>query len=144
MSGRRRPGQDAAQELACPQINTTPLVDVLLVLLILLIVTLPLRLDALPASLRTAAAAPAQPARSRAIDLEISADGQLRWNGSVVASQAALLRLLRGAAAQRPQPRLRLHPSPQARYWAFVRVLAAAQRQGLRHLGVVQPTPPAR
>ncbi len=142
MSTRWRHRRAAAPQLPCPQINTTPLVDVLLVLLVMLIVTLPLRLDALPASLRAAPAAPARAQRIRVIDVEIGADGRVRWNARPVASQAALLGLLHDAAAQRPQPRLRLHPSPRAPYAAFVRVLAAAQHEGLGHLGVVQRAPP--
>lgn len=135
---RRAARQD---EMASPQINTTPLIDVMLVLLIMLIVTIPMRLDAV--DLHMAGAARAAPRPPAIVDVDIGPGEQVRWNGVAVPSEQRLQALLRAAARGDPPAQLHLHPSPRASYDAFARVLATAQREGVTRMGIVQPRPEA-
>ena len=116
-------------------INTTPLIDVMLVLLIMLIITIPVQLHAIHLDVGSAAATtPSQPAIVR---VDIDARSQVRWNGQAVADQARLQVLLRSAATQQPQPELHIRVDGQARYQAVAAVMAGAQREGLQKMGIV-------
>lgn len=117
------------------EMNTTPLIDVMLVLLIMFIITLPLttnitRLDLPGEPLIN------PPARDK-IELAIDFDGVMAWNGVVVESEAQLERYFRAAAAQRVQPELHVAPDKRAKYDHVARVLASAQRHGLTHIGII-------
>jgi biopolymer transport protein ExbD len=130
--GMRVSGGSAS--LAC-NINTTPLIDVMLVLLVALIVSLPLLTHAVKLDL-PAPTPPPQPPAS-AVELEIDADGTLSWNGSVVADLARLAGYLHAARLQSPQPEIHLRPARHASYERVAQVLAAAQREHLSRLGFV-------
>ncbi len=133
---RRARLQAAIQDVAAPEINTTPLIDVMLVLLIMLIVTIPVRLDAVDMTTPPAAAAPPHP--PVVVDLRIGPGEQLAWNSTPVRSQAQLQRLMHAAAVAAPPVELHLRPLPQARYDTFARVLATAQREGVTRMGIVE------
>ena len=116
-------------------INTTPLIDVMLVLLIMLIITIPMQLHAIHLDVGSAAAtAPSKPSIVR---VDIDARSQVRWNGEAVADHDRLQALLHAAAAQQPQPELHIRVDGQARYQAVAAVMAGAQREGLQKMGVV-------
>ena len=132
----RRMRREASQDdVACPQINTTPLIDVMLVLLIMLIVTIPIRLGSV--ELRMPRDAQAAAPAAAVVDVAIGPGRQLRWNGVPVPSEQRLRALLHAAAAAHPPAQLHLHPQAQASYDAFARVLATAQREGVTHMGIV-------
>ncbi len=120
----------AEPELLC-DINTTPLIDVMLVLLIMLIITIPIQLHALdlstPAGRSTAE--PALPVR-----IDVDAASRIRWQGVELVDPAALDARLRELAAQQPRPELQLRPDARARYGAVAEVLAATRRHGLRQV----------
>lgn len=118
------------------EINTTPLIDVLLVLLIMLIVTIPASLHAVHTALPAPSAAPATPPLPP-VRVEVDASGAVRWNGQALDGPAALQARLLQLAAQSPQPALHIRAQDQARYGAVAAVLAAAQRAGVTQLGVV-------
>ena len=125
------------QEIAAPEINTTPLIDVMLVLLIMLIVTIPVRLDAVdmttpPAQARTPPKPPV------VVDVEIGPGRRVLWNRLPVLSQSQLQQLLRGAASSTPPEEVHLHPDARASYDTFARVLATAQREGVTRMGIVE------
>ncbi|MBU6440190.1 MAG: biopolymer transporter ExbD [Betaproteobacteria bacterium] len=133
----RRMRREARQDdVASPQINTTPLIDVMLVLLIMLIVTIPIRLGSVV--LRMPHDAPAAPRSSRIVDLSIGPGQLLRWNGVPVSSDRSLRGLLHAAAAEDPPAQLDLHPDPRASYDTFARVLVTARREGVTRMGIVQ------
>ena len=133
---RRLRHEACRDEVASPQINTTPLIDVMLVLLIMLIVTIPIRLGSV--ALRIPHDARAAPRTPAIVDLSIGPGRLLRWNGVPVPSEQGLRRLLRGAASADPPVQLDLHPDAQASYDTFARVLVTAQREGVTRMGIVQ------
>ncbi len=115
------------------EMNTTPLIDVMLVLLTLLIITLPMQTHAvkldMPAPNSTP---PATPPVS--IELVVDFDGTITWNGDVV-DRATLDSYLANAAQTNPQPEIHLSPNRLAKYDAVAQVLADAQRLGATHIG---------
>ncbi len=117
-------------------INTTPLIDVMLVLLIMLIVTIPIQLHSVNLSMPVPVNAP-PPQPPQVVRIDIAADGTLRWDGDVVPDRRALETRLREIAAQTPQAELHLRPDKQAQYRHVAAVLASAQRLGVKKLGIV-------
>ena len=118
-------------------INTTPLIDVMLVLLIMFIVTIPSPLDEVKMDLpvHSAQRPPTEPV---VIRLEIDASNQIRWNGQVLArAEAELEARFQTAAQSSPQPELHLRAHPQARYGRVARVLSMAEKQGLQKIGIL-------
>ncbi len=116
-------------------INTTPLIDVMLVLIIMLIITIPAQLHAVNMDMPTSSsAAPKDPVVVR---IDINAQSEWRWNGKAIDSREELEAQLTLAAAQQPQPELHIRTHGQARYEAAVTVLTSAQRLGLTKLGMV-------
>jgi biopolymer transport protein ExbD len=112
--------------------NTTPLIDVMLVLLIMFIITLPVMTHKAGIELpRTAPGAPPP----EAIEVAIEFDGTILWNGAVVESFEQLGRYLRSEAAKPQQPELHLRPDKRAKYDAVAKVLSTAQRSGMRRIG---------
>lgn len=117
-------------------INVTPMVDVMLVLLVIFILSAPMLSNAVKLDLprADAAAAGQQPAAS--VLLAIDAGGQIYWNNDAVDS-AALEARLEQAATLSPQPELQLRADKNTRYEVVAQVMAAAQQQGLTKLGFV-------
>jgi biopolymer transport protein ExbD len=116
-------------------INTTPLIDVMLVLLIMLIVTIPIQMHSVKMNLPAGNPPPAahQP---QIVQIDIAADGAIQWNGSPVPDQAALEAKLSQVAAQTDQDEIRLRPDKAAPYKVVAEVLAAAQREGANRIGL--------
>ena len=116
-------------------INMTPLIDVMLVLLIMFIITIPVMTHAVKLDMPRASNAPslAQPV---VINLEIDFDGTVLWNGTPVDIES-LEGYFRREAANDPQPELHIRPSKRADYDVVARVLASAQRNGMRKIGFV-------
>ena len=116
-------------------INTTPLIDVMLVLIIMLIITIPAQLHAV--NMDMPKASPAAPKEPVVVRIDINAQSQWSWNGKALANREELEAQLTLAAAQQPQPELHIRADGQARYEAAVTVLTTAQRLGLTQLGMV-------
>ena len=116
-------------------INMTPLIDVMLVLLIMFIITIPVMTHAVKLDMPRASNAPSQ-AQPVVINLEIDFDGTVLWNGTPVEVEA-LEGYFRREAANEPQPELHIRPSKRAKYDVVARVLASAQRNGMRKIGFV-------
>ena len=117
-------------------INTTPLIDVMLVLLIMLIITIPPQLHAVNLDMPVVSTAP-PPSPPQVIRIDIDANSVISWNGQTLADRAALQTQLSQAALLQPQPELHIRSHPQAKYEAVAAVLASAQRQGLNKLGIL-------
>ncbi|MCU0768820.1 MAG: biopolymer transporter ExbD [Burkholderiaceae bacterium] len=116
-------------------INMTPLIDVMLVLLIMFIITIPVMTHAVKLDMPRASNAPSQ-VQPIVINLEIDFDGTVLWNGTPVEVEA-LEGYFRREAANEPQPELHIRPSKRAKYDVVARVLASAQRNGMRKIGFV-------
>jgi biopolymer transport protein ExbD len=116
-------------------INMTPLIDVMLVLLIMFIITIPVMTHAVKLDMPRATNAPST-AQPIVINLEIDFDGTVLWNGTPVEVEA-LEGYFRREAANDPQPELHIRPSKRAKYDVVARVLASAQRNGMRKIGFV-------
>jgi biopolymer transport protein ExbD len=117
-------------------INTTPLVDVLLVLLVMLIITIPIQLHSVNLEMPGIAASP-PPTEPEVVKIDVTPAGQYLWNGEPVADRAALEARLQAAAAQAEQPEVHLRPNRAAKYEAVAAVLASAQRLGLVKVGLI-------
>lgn len=115
------------------QMNTTPLIDVLLVLLIMLILTIPAQTHKVGIDLPRPI--PGAGAAQEAHRLSIGADGSLRWNGKALADAALGARLT--ALAANPNAILQLESAPEARYERFDAVLAEIKRAGVTRLGFI-------
>ena len=119
------------------EINTTPLIDVMLVLLIMLIITIPLQLHAIDLEIPAQAAATVQ-TDSTVIQIGVDADGTLRWNDERLADAASLdMRLQDIAMEQGPEPDIHIRAHALTRYEIVAGVLANAQRRGLKKLSIV-------
>ena len=117
-------------------INTTPLIDVMLVLIIMLIITIPVQLHAV--NLNLPQGKPPPPDKPPVVvTIDINADGSVLWDSVAVADRAALDSKLRQVALASDPPEVHLRPDGQAAYGAVARVLASAQRLGVTQLGVV-------
>jgi len=116
-------------------INMTPLIDVMLVLLIMFIITIPVMTHAVKLDMPRASNAPSN-AQPVVINLEIDFDGTVLWNGTPVDLES-LEGYFRREAANDPQPELHIRPSKRAKYDVVARVLASAQRNGMRKIGFV-------
>jgi biopolymer transport protein ExbD len=115
-------------------INTTPLIDVMLVLIIMLIITIPVQLHAVNLAMPAGAPPTAPPV---VVTVDIDFDGTVIWNGDTLPDRAALETRLRAVAAQRDQPEVHVRPNKLVEYRAVAMVLAAAQRLGVTRLGMV-------
>lgn len=123
------------------EINMTPLVDVMLVLLIIFIITVPVMKHSVNIDLPRASSAP-QDAKPDTIRLSVDATGQYFWNEEIV-GEADLAPRLRAEAARTPQPELHLRGDKEARYEKVAQALAAAQSSGLRKIGfITEPKQP--
>lgn len=119
-------------------INTTPLIDVMLVLLIMFIVTLPVMTHAVKLDMpRANSAPPPETERVEPIRVDIDWDGTVIWDGNTVPSLSVLEGYFRNAAVEVPQRELHVRPDRRADYDTVAKVLAIAQRNGMQRIGFV-------
>jgi len=128
---------DAREGEPVSEINTTPLIDVMPVLLIMLIVTLPPQRHAVkidtPVPCKTCPPVTDQP---DPITVSIDYSGGISWNGASI-TRADLDARFAAEARKAQQAELHIHPDPDAAYGVVAHVMAAAQREGLKRMGVV-------
>jgi biopolymer transport protein ExbD len=131
-------GSDSGEDEAMCDMNTTPLIDVMLVLLIMFIITIPVMTHAV--KLDMPQPQPDQPlpeVRPEVIDIEIDFDGTIVWNGTVVPNIDTLESYFRQESQKDPQPELHLRPDARSRYDTVAQVLASAQRNRMLKIGFV-------
>ncbi len=117
-------------------INTTPLIDVMLVLIIMLIITIPVQLHSV--NLNMPAGNPPPPTSPPiVVTVDVDFDGTVLWNGETLADTQALEAKLVETAAQPDQPEVHLRPNKLVAYKNVAAVMAAAQRLGVTKLGIV-------
>lgn len=127
---RSSPAQKAAAEALICNLNTTPLIDVMLVLIVTLIVSLPSMTHAVKLEMARATAAQ-NLVPPEIINVDVDFDGALIWNGSRVADLQALEGYYRAESQKVPLPQINLRPDRRAPYDVVAKVLAAAQRNGM-------------
>nr|WP_217346955.1 biopolymer transporter ExbD [Noviherbaspirillum sp. L7-7A]MBV0880268.1 biopolymer transporter ExbD [Noviherbaspirillum sp. L7-7A] len=118
-----------------PEINTTPLVDVMLVLLIIFIITIPVINHSVKIDLPRATSQP-DDLKPENINLDINAQGQIFWNSEAIDASQLNLRIAT-AAQKTPQPELHLRAERTTQYEKVAQVMAAAQSGGLSKIGFV-------
>jgi biopolymer transport protein ExbD len=124
------------EERALSEINTTPLVDVMLVLLIVFMITIPVITHTVPVELPKVRNQATKTAPEN-INLSINADGQVFWNQSLIPDSATLLERLKGAAVQKPQPEVHIRADQRTRYEHVGRTILTAQRAGILKVGFI-------
>ena len=129
-------GEGGADAEPMMDINMTPLIDVLLVLLVMFIITIPVMTHAVKLDMPRPTNQPVELTEPVIIQLEIDFDGTVLWNGTPVTLES-LDTYFRREAANDPQPELHIRPNKRASYDVVARVLAAAQRNGLLKIGFV-------
>ena len=117
------------------EINTTPLVDVMLVLLVIFIITAPLLTHAVKIDLPQASSQPL-PEKPEVVDIAIDGAGKMYWNDMPMV-EGELEHRLQKAAAAKPQPELHIRADKETRYQILAEVMAAAQNAGVEKLGFV-------
>lgn len=117
-------------------INTTPLIDVMLVLLIMLIITIPIQTHAVKLNMPVGNPPPPLVA-PEVITVEVDFDGTVLWNGLMIPDRPALEAQLRAAAAQAVQPEIHLRPNKLVTYKHVAGVMATAQRLGVTKIGLI-------
>jgi len=118
-------------------INTTPLIDVMLVLLVTLIISLPIMTHAVKLDMPQSNNPPPPDQRPEVIDLEIDFDGTVVWNGTPVPSINQLESYFHTEADKPIQPEIHLRPDRRVKYDSVAKVLAAAQRNRMKKIGFV-------
>jgi biopolymer transport protein ExbD len=116
------------------EMNTTPLIDVMLVLLVMLIITIPLNMHAVNIELpgNKSADQNVQPPK---VEVRVTAIGQIKWNGSLVTKEQYETYLM-SANANPTQPEIHFYPEPGAKYEKVMNAMASAQRVGLTKIGL--------
>jgi biopolymer transport protein ExbD len=118
-------------------INTTPLIDVMLVLLVMLIITIPIQLHAVKLDLPVGNPPPPVAVKPQVVKIDIDERDQIFWQGLPVTDRADLESRLQDAARQAVQPEIHVRAHKQAHYNTFAQVMVSAQTLGLTKLGVV-------
>jgi biopolymer transport protein ExbD len=121
------------------ELNVTPLIDVLLVLVVMFIITVPIATHAVKLDLPVAGAhAPPRPV----VDVEIDFDGRVFWNGNGARNDQELQRWFASVAHDSPQPVIKVWPEKRAPYERVAQVLAAAQRARVTNIALAPTQPP--
>ena len=122
-------------------INTTPLVDVMLVLLIIFLITIPVVTHTIPLELPKVSNQPRQ-TKPENINISVSKDGGIYWNEQNMADTTALVEKLKKVAVTKPQPEVQIRGDGDARYESVGKVVFACQRAGILKIGFITEPPP--
>ncbi len=120
-------------------INTTPLIDVMLVLLIMFIITIPIQTHAIKMNMPVPSNAAPPPTPPEVVRIDVDFDGTIGWNGEIIQAgdRAAIEQRLAAIAAQANQPEVHLRPNKLVTYKHVAMIMATAQRLGVTKIGIV-------
>ena len=118
------------------EMNMTPLIDVMLVLIIMLIITIPIQNHAVNLNMPVGTPPPSN-VKPEVVRIDVDFDGTIFWNGETVPNRAALEARLQGVAAIANQPEVHLRPNKLVDYKVVAGVMASAQRLGVTKIGLV-------
>ena len=135
-------GNDGSgEEETISSINTTPLVDVMLVLLIIFLITIPVAIENIPVVLPKEANQALQ-TKPENITIAVDTEGNLYWNTAPIADQEALVKRLYEIAVQVPQPEVHIRGDAETRYENVNKVVEACQRASIVKVGFITEPPP--
>ncbi|MCW5574137.1 MAG: biopolymer transporter ExbD [Steroidobacteraceae bacterium] len=129
-------GSPGDEPKAMSDINTTPLVDVMLVLLIIFLITIPVITKTVPVELPKATNIATQ-TRPENITVAVDVNGNIYWNNGQVRDTSALLEFVKAAAVQVPQPEIHIRADRNTRFEAVGRVIYTIQRGGVVKVGFI-------
>ena len=129
-------GSGSGEHEVMVDMNTTPLIDVMLVLLVMLIITIPIQTHAVKLNMPAGASTP-PPVPPVVVRIDVDFDGTVLWNGTAVADRPTLENYLRDVATTPDQPEVHLRPNKLVKYEHVAMVMASAQRLGVKKLGVI-------
>ena len=129
-------GSGGGDEEPMIEMNMTPLIDVMLVLLIMFIITIPIQTHAVKMNMPVNTSAP-PPKPPEIVRIDVDFDGTIGWNGSIVADRHELESKLAALAALPDQPEVHLRPNKLVTYDVVAMILASAQRLGVTKIGIV-------
>ena len=134
-------GSDSGEDEVVSAINTTPLVDVMLVLLIIFLITIPVVTQTVPVKLplETNIARQTKPEN---IEISVNKDGDVFWNTQPVADSEALFQRLKTVAVLNPQPEVHIRGDEKTRYESIGRVVFACQRAAIAKISFITEPPP--
>jgi biopolymer transport protein ExbD len=127
---------DDDEDKAISEINVTPLVDVMLVLLIIFLITIPVITQSVKVDLPKAANIPTQ-TKPENINIAVDAEGNVFWNTALIPTQDALLERIKQVAVMDPQPEIHLRGDRGTAYEHIGRVMVACQRGGIQKVGFI-------
>ncbi|SRR5690606_5108166 len=124
------------EDTAMSAINTTPLVDVMLVLLIVFMITIPVITHTVPVELPKVHNLPTE-TKPENVNLSVNKEGQVFWNQALIPDTDALLERLKSVAVQQPQPEVHIRADQDTRYEHVGRVILTVQRAGIQKVGFI-------
>ena len=134
-------GAPEGEDEVVSTINTTPLVDVMLVLLIIFLITIPVVTHTIPVKLPTDADQPTQ-TRPQNVVLSIDKEGDVFWNQQLLPNLNVLLSRLKRVSPEVPQPEVHIRGDRDARYEFISKVVTMCQRAGIAKVGFITQPPP--
>ena len=127
---------DDSDEKPISEINTTPLVDVMLVLLIIFLITVPVITQSVKVDLPKAANIPTQ-TKPENVNIAVDAEGNIYWNTAMIPTQEALLDRLKSVAVLDPQPEIHVRGDRATAYEHIGRLMVLCQRAGIQKVGFI-------
>ncbi len=134
-------GADGEDQEVMAAINTTPLVDVMLVLLIIFLITIPVVIQQIPVDLPKERNVPTQ-TKPENVVIAVNKDGDVFWNMEHVQDSKALFEKLKKIAVMQPQPEIHIRADQETRYESVGRVVATCQRASILKIGFITEPPP--
>ena len=134
-------GDSGGEDDVIAAINTTPLVDVMLVMLIIFLITIPVVVQNVPLELPKERNLPTQ-TKPENIVIAVNKDGDIFWNLEYMRDSKALFEKLKVVAVLKPQPEVHIRADQEARYESVGRVVATAQRASIVKIGFITEPPP--
>jgi len=134
-------GSDSGEDEVVSTINTTPLVDVMLVLLIIFLITIPVVTQSIKLELPKERNVPTQ-TKPENIVIAVNRDGEVFWGVERLADNESLVTRLKTVSVKEPQPEVHIRGDGEVRYEAVGRVVVACQRAGILKVGFITEPPP--
>ncbi len=130
-------GSSSGEDEVMVEINTTPLIDVMLVLLIMFIITIPIQTHAVKMNMPVPNNAAPPPIPPEIVRIDLDFDGTIGWNGEIIPDRNTLEARLQALAQMPDQPEVHLRPNKLVTYKYVAMVMASAQRLGVTKIGIV-------